>query len=69
MIFTVAELVSYISQYFPLEPGDVIFTGTPEGVGMGMRPPVWLQPGEEVSVEVETLGRLTNVMIAEGLAA
>ncbi len=65
MIFSVAHLISYISQYFPLEPGDVISTGTPEGVIMGMDKPVWLQPGDEVSVEVETLGKLTNLMAAE----
>ena len=65
MVFSVVQLVSYISQYFPLEPGDVIFSGTPEGVAMGMQPPVWLKPGDEVIVEVEQLGRLNNVMAAE----
>ncbi|MBN1995268.1 MAG: fumarylacetoacetate hydrolase family protein [Anaerolineae bacterium] len=64
MIFTVAQLVSYISQYIPLEPGDLILTGTPEGVALGMQPPVWLKPGDEVAVEVEGLGKLANVMIA-----
>jgi 2-keto-4-pentenoate hydratase/2-oxohepta-3-ene-1,7-dioic acid hydratase in catechol pathway len=65
MIFNVAQLISYISQYLPLESGDLISTGTPEGVIMGMENPVWLRPGDEVSVEVETLGKLTNMMAAE----
>jgi 2-keto-4-pentenoate hydratase/2-oxohepta-3-ene-1,7-dioic acid hydratase in catechol pathway len=62
MIFSVAQLVSYISQYMTMEPGDLILTGTPEGVILGMKEKVWLKPGDEVSVEVEGLGRLTNVM-------
>ncbi|MEJ5249520.1 fumarylacetoacetate hydrolase family protein [Caldilinea sp.] len=62
MIFSVAEIVSYISQHFTLEPGDVICTGTPEGVILGMAEKVWLRAGDEVTVEVEGLGRLTNVM-------
>lgn len=66
MIFPVAELVSYLSQFMTLEPGDLIVTGTPSGVIMGMAEKVWLKPGDEVTVEVEGLGRLTNVMTAEG---
>jgi 2-keto-4-pentenoate hydratase/2-oxohepta-3-ene-1,7-dioic acid hydratase in catechol pathway len=62
MIFPVAYLISYLSQYMTLEPGDVIVTGTPEGVIFGMKEQVWLRPGDEVSVEVEGLGRLTNLM-------
>jgi 2-keto-4-pentenoate hydratase/2-oxohepta-3-ene-1,7-dioic acid hydratase in catechol pathway len=65
MIFSVARLVSYISQYLTLEPGDVILTGTPEGVILGMSDQVWLQPGDEVTVEIGNLGRLTNVMVGE----
>jgi 2-keto-4-pentenoate hydratase/2-oxohepta-3-ene-1,7-dioic acid hydratase in catechol pathway len=64
MIFTVAEIISYISRYFTLEPGDVIVTGTPEGVAMGREDKPWLKPGDEVVVEVEKLGTLKNVMIA-----
>jgi 2-keto-4-pentenoate hydratase/2-oxohepta-3-ene-1,7-dioic acid hydratase in catechol pathway len=64
MIFTVAEIVSYISRYFTLEPGDLIVTGTPEGVAMGREDKPWLKPGDEVVVEVEKLGSLKNVMIA-----
>ena len=64
MIFNVAEIISYISRYFPLEPGDVIVTGTPEGVAMGREDKPWLKPGDIVSVEVERLGKLTNEMTA-----
>lgn len=64
MIFTVAEIVSYISRYFTLEPGDLIVTGTPEGVAMGREDKPWLKHGDEVVVEVEKLGSLKNVMIA-----
>ena len=64
MIFTVAQIVSYISRYFTLEPGDLIVTGTPEGVAMGREDKPWLKPGDEVVVEVERLGVLKNVMIA-----
>ncbi len=65
MLFGVAESISYISQYMTLEPGDVISTGTPEGVILGMSPSVWLKPGDEVIVEVQGLGRLVNLMGAE----
>lgn len=64
MIFPVAEIVSYISRYFTLEPGDLIVTGTPEGVAMGRADKPWLVPGDEVVVEVEKLGTLKNVMVA-----
>ena len=65
MIFSVAEILSYISQHFALEAGDVICTGTPEGVIMGMANKVWLSPGDKVTVEVGELGKLTNVMAAD----
>ena len=63
MIFSVAEVIAYASQVMTLEPGDVISTGTPEGVIMGMEPKVWLRPGDEYVVEVEGLGRLANRMV------
>jgi len=63
MIFSVAECISYISQYMTLKPGDVISTGTPEGVVMGMTEKKWLKPGDEVTVEVEGLGKCTNRMV------
>ena len=57
MIFGVAHLVHYLSQFMVLEAGDLISTGTPPGVGMGMKPPVFLQPGDVMELEVEGLGR------------
>jgi 2-keto-4-pentenoate hydratase/2-oxohepta-3-ene-1,7-dioic acid hydratase in catechol pathway len=63
MIFSVAEIVSYASRYMTLEPGDIISTGTPEGVILGMTPKVWMRAGDSVTVEVEKLGQLTNRMV------
>lgn len=60
MIFRVPELIAYLSSVTPLEPGDVIATGTPPGVGLGRNPQRWLQPGEEMVLEVERLGMLRN---------
>lgn len=64
MIFQVAHLVSYISQGITLEPGDVIATGTPEGVGYFRDPPVLLQPGDVYEVTIEGLGTLRNAVVA-----
>jgi 2-keto-4-pentenoate hydratase/2-oxohepta-3-ene-1,7-dioic acid hydratase in catechol pathway len=66
MVFGVAAIVSYISQYIPLEPGDFIATGTPEGVILGMDPQVWMKAGDTVDVEIEGLGRLTSPLIEAG---
>lgn len=63
MIFSVAEVIAYASRIMTLEPGDVISSGTPEGVILGMDPRVWLQPGDEYVVEVEGLGKLANRMV------
>jgi acylpyruvate hydrolase len=65
MIFNVAFTVSYISQIATLEPGDVILTGTPEGIGGTRNPPVLMQAGDTISVEIEGLGTLTNAVIDE----
>jgi 2-keto-4-pentenoate hydratase/2-oxohepta-3-ene-1,7-dioic acid hydratase in catechol pathway len=64
MIFPVAELIAYISRHFTLDPGDVIITGTPEGVILGMAEKRWMVPEDVVEVEVEGLGRLRNRMVA-----
>ena len=63
LIFPVDQIVSYLSKIFTLEPGDLIFTGTPPGVGMARTPPVWLQPGDIVEVEIDGLGTLRNPVI------
>jgi len=60
MIFGVAEIVSFVSQAITLDPGDVIATGTPEGVGFARTPPVYLHPGDVVSVDIDEIGTLTN---------
>jgi len=64
MIFKVAHLVSYLSQGITLEPGDVIATGTPDGVGIFRKPPVLLKPGDVFEVKIEKLGTLRNPVVA-----
>ncbi len=59
-IFDVRYLVSYLSGLMTLAPGDLIATGTPPGVGLGKKPPVYLQPGDVVTMEITGLGRLEN---------
>jgi 2-keto-4-pentenoate hydratase/2-oxohepta-3-ene-1,7-dioic acid hydratase in catechol pathway len=66
MVFGVAELVASLSRTMTLEPGDLIATGTPPGVGFARKPPIWLRDGDEVSVEVERVGTLTNPVRAGG---
>ena len=65
LIFKIPELIAYLSSVFTLEPGDIISTGTPAGVGLGFNPPRWLKPGDVCVVEVEGLGALTNPVAAE----
>jgi 2-keto-4-pentenoate hydratase/2-oxohepta-3-ene-1,7-dioic acid hydratase in catechol pathway len=65
LIFKVPELIEYISKMTPLEAGDVISTGTPQGVGLGRDPKRWLRPGEEMVIEIERLGTLRNRTVAE----
>jgi 2-keto-4-pentenoate hydratase/2-oxohepta-3-ene-1,7-dioic acid hydratase in catechol pathway len=65
MYFGVAEIISYCSRSFTLEPGDVIATGTPGGVGFARQPPVWLQPGDTIEIEIEGVGRIANRVVAE----
>ena len=56
MVYGVNFLVSYLSKFMSLQPGDVISTGTPPGVGMGINPQVWLKPGDEMRLGIEGLG-------------
>lgn len=64
LIFQVDELVAYVSQVCTLLPGDIIFTGTPPGVGFARKPPVFMQPGDVAEVEIERLGVLRNPVVA-----
>jgi 2-keto-4-pentenoate hydratase/2-oxohepta-3-ene-1,7-dioic acid hydratase in catechol pathway len=66
LIFGIAKLISYLSQVCTLEPGDLIFTGTPPGVGMARKPPLFLQPGDVCEAYVESLGSLLNPCVAAG---
>ncbi|MDE0799840.1 MAG: fumarylacetoacetate hydrolase family protein [Rhodospirillaceae bacterium] len=65
MIFTVPFLISYISGFTHLEPGDVLATGTPAGVGAGRTPPLWLKSGDSIDIEIEHVGTLSNTVKAE----
>lgn len=65
MIFGIAKLVSYLSRFMTLHPGDVITTGTPPGVGLGMRPQVWLQDSDVMRLEIEGLGHQEQVVRVE----
>ena len=64
MIFSVARLVSYISRFMSLQPGDIISTGTPPGIGMGQQPPVFLRPGNRVRLGIHTLGEQSQIVTA-----
>ncbi|CBA14981.1 fumarylacetoacetate hydrolase family protein [Xanthomonas albilineans] len=64
MVFGVAELVSHISRYMTLMPGDVISTGTPPGVGLGQKPPVYLKPGDVMELGIEGLGQQRQAVVA-----
>jgi 2-keto-4-pentenoate hydratase/2-oxohepta-3-ene-1,7-dioic acid hydratase in catechol pathway len=65
MVYKVPFLVSYLSQFFTLHPGDVVSTGTPPGVGLGMKPPQYLKPGDVVELGIEGLGRQRQVCVAD----
>jgi 2-keto-4-pentenoate hydratase/2-oxohepta-3-ene-1,7-dioic acid hydratase in catechol pathway len=65
MIFDVPALIEFLSGSKTLLPGTVILTGTPHGVGFARTPPVWLKPGDTVSIEIEKIGALTNPVVAE----
>lgn len=65
MIFDVPALIAFLSSSKTLLPGTVILTGTPHGVGFARNPPVWLQPGDTVTIDIEKIGALTNPVVAE----
>ena len=67
MIFDVPQIISFLSGSTTLLPGTVILTGTPEGVGMARTPPRWLAPGDEVTIEIESIGALTNPVVLESV--
>ncbi len=66
MVYSVRHLVSYVSQFMSLQPGDVISTGTPPGVGMGMKPPTYLKPGQTMRLGVDGLGEQQQIVRAYG---
>ena len=66
LIFRIPQLIAHLSSVFTLEPGDLIATGTPAGVGFVRKPPVYLKPGDEVRIRIEGLGELRNPVVAEG---
>jgi acylpyruvate hydrolase len=65
LIFDVPRTLEHISSFTKLQPGDVIATGTPSGVGFARTPPVWLQPGDLIEVSIEGIGRIANRVVAE----
>ena len=62
MMFDIPTLIATLSDYITLEPGDIIATGTPAGVGMGFKPPKFLQPGDQVSITIDGIGTLENTV-------
>lgn len=65
LVFSPAEMIEYLTTVFPLEPGDILATGTPAGVGAGFRPPRWLREGDRVRIEIDRVGVLENPVSAE----
>jgi 2-keto-4-pentenoate hydratase/2-oxohepta-3-ene-1,7-dioic acid hydratase in catechol pathway len=66
MVFGVAEIISYLSKIMTLRPGDVIATGTPPGVGMGFKPPRYLQAGDVMELSIEGLGKQRQRVMRDG---
>lgn len=65
MIFDVPTIIEFVSIFTPLEAGDLIITGTPEGIGRARKPPVWMRSGDRVEVEIEKVGLLSNPVVSE----
>jgi 2-keto-4-pentenoate hydratase/2-oxohepta-3-ene-1,7-dioic acid hydratase in catechol pathway len=68
LLFGIAALIEYITIWTELEPGDVIVTGTPGGVGAGRKPPLWMRAGDRIEVEISGIGKLSNLIAAENAA-
>jgi 2-keto-4-pentenoate hydratase/2-oxohepta-3-ene-1,7-dioic acid hydratase in catechol pathway len=64
MVFSVAQLISYVSEFMSLQPGDVLTTGSPHGVAAGFNPPKWLQPGDVIEMGIDSLGEQRHEVIA-----
>ena len=65
MIYSVPTIIAYVSTFMALEPGDIIATGTPEGVALARTPPLWMKPGDRIEVEISGIGTLANPIVAE----
>jgi 2-keto-4-pentenoate hydratase/2-oxohepta-3-ene-1,7-dioic acid hydratase in catechol pathway len=65
LLFTIEHIVSYVSSFTPLTPGDVIVTGTPSGVGAARKPPLWMKPGDVIEVSIDAIGTLRNSVVQE----
>ena len=65
MLYSIPELIELLSMGGTLFPGDVIATGTPSGVGAGMKPPCFLKPGDVVTVNIESIGSISNTIVEE----
>lgn len=65
LVFDVPQLIEYISAGIPLHPGDVIVTGTPSGVGLGSKPPLWMKAGDTLEIEITKIGALVNKVVAD----
>jgi 2-keto-4-pentenoate hydratase/2-oxohepta-3-ene-1,7-dioic acid hydratase in catechol pathway len=63
-VFKIWDVISYMSTFWTLEPGDVLSTGTPPGVGHGREPPVYLEPGDQIRIEISGLGVLESPVVA-----